>query len=543
MKNKFNELNILEETKKALEFYEIETMTEIQKLSIPKMLNGDDFIANAQTGTGKTYAFLIPMIEQINPNESQTQGLILAPTRELAMQVYKETIKLIKFNTPIKATLIVGGESYDKQFRELNKNPHIIVATPGRIIDHLNRKRVNLSNVKTLTIDEADEMLQMGFLKELEEILRKLPKEKQTVLFSATMPNEIKRVANTYLKTSDIIKTDAKSLTTENVRQHYYIVKRDDKLKLLIRFLDYHNPKSLIIFCNTKADVDRITSYLKENGYNADSIHGDLNQNMRTNVMNSFKNHSLNILIATDVAARGIDISNLEMVLNYDIPHQDEIYIHRIGRTGRASNKGNAYSFITPNKRRRVNILERYSKSKIEKLDIPTIKEIEEKVFVSFEKDLKQIIERNDKTPNNYLKYVNEYLKDDASKNILINALIHEIIPTNKTYPDIFEQNNQSKRNNNRNQSNNKNQGNNNRRGRNAQDTTFKINLGKRDKVTPITLFKLLEFNYKVFKRDIGKIKILRNETVFEIKANSMHKFNYKKTLKSKNQVIKIEKV
>lgn len=521
MKNKFAELNILNETKKALRFFELTDMTEIQKLSIPKMLNGDDFIANAQTGTGKTYAFLIPMIEKIIPGELYTQGLILTPTRELAMQVYKETLKLIKFNEKIKATLIVGGESYDKQFKELSKNPHIIIATPGRIIDHLNRKRINLSKVNILTIDEADEMLQMGFINEIEEILIKLPKEKQTVLFSATMPKEIIRVANTYLKTNDIIKTESSSLTTKNVKQYYYLVKKDDKLNMLVRFLDFHNPKSLIIFANTKADVDRITIHLKELGYNVDSIHGDITQNIRTKVMNSFKNKSLSILIATDVAARGIDIENLELVLNYDIPHQDEIYIHRIGRTGRAQNKGVAFSFITPNKAKRIKMLEKYTNSSINKLDIPTIKEVENKVINAFLIELEQCM-KEDNNNNNYINYVKEYITDNKTTNKLINVLLQKLIPLNKRYENI---NDTPVKNN------------------NNKDTKFKINLGKKDKISPIILFKLLEQNFKVFKRDIGQINIYKNDTTFEIKGKPLHKFNYKKTLKSKNKVIKINRI
>ena len=401
MNTKFKDLPILETTKEALEFYNLTDATAIQQLAIPKMLEGKDFIAQAQTGTGKTFAFAIPMVEMIDPNSKNINGLVITPTRELSIQVFKEFLKLVKFYPKLKIALIVGGESYTKQFRELAKNPHIIIATPGRIIDHMERKKVDLSHLNILALDEADEMLKMGFQEDLETILKDTPSTRQTVLFSATMPEFIKKIAKEYQNNSEIIKTEMKSLTLDNITQYYYLVKREDKLNLLIRLLDLKNINSGIIFANTKADVDRITLHLKDNGYSADSLHGDLKQVQRNTVMQAIRRGDIKMLVATDVAARGLDINNLEIVVNYDIPQQDEIYVHRIGRTGRAGKTGESYSFVTPSKRRNVAILEKYTKSTITHLEIPTEEDISKQNTKAVKDKIKDIIMKNN--DENYL--------------------------------------------------------------------------------------------------------------------------------------------
>ncbi|MFH0767686.1 MAG: DEAD/DEAH box helicase, partial [Bacillota bacterium] len=336
----FNELQILEETKQAIESLGLVETTAIQHHAIPRMLEGKDLIGQAQTGTGKTFAFAIPILEQINVNEKTVQALVICPTRELTLQVYKEFLKLIKFNKAVRITSIYGGESYNKQFKALAEHPHIIVATPGRTIDHLNRKTVDFSNLKMLVLDEADEMLKMGFQEDLETLLKDTPSTRQTALFSATIPPFIKKVAQKYQKSPVIIQIETPTLTVSKTEQFYYLVKKSDRDQLLLRVLDYHDPNSALIFANTKADVDSLSAFLQKHNYEADALHGDLKQSQRDYVMGRFRSKRLKYLIATDVAARGLDISHIDMVINYEIPFEDEIYVHRIGRTGRAGKSG-----------------------------------------------------------------------------------------------------------------------------------------------------------------------------------------------------------
>src|SRR5690554_6620371 len=305
MNQLFNDLDILDQTKDALKELGLTEPTEIQKQAIPKMILGSDLIAQAKTGTGKTFAFAIPIIEKLDIGNKSIQSLVLTPTRELAIQVYKEIIKLLKFNNKINVSLIVGGESYTRQFKSLKQNPHIIVATPGRLIDHIERKTIDLTNLKNITLDEADEMLKMGFQEDIETILKETPNTRQTVLFSATIPPFVNKIAHSYQKNPLTIKVEANSLTVENISQNYTLIREKDKKQLLIRLIDYLEPKSAIIFANTKRAVDEITLFLQENNYSADSLHGDLKQSQRTYVMNNFRNNQTKFLVATDVAARG----------------------------------------------------------------------------------------------------------------------------------------------------------------------------------------------------------------------------------------------
>ncbi|HHX76573.1 MAG TPA: DEAD/DEAH box helicase, partial [Acholeplasmataceae bacterium] len=426
----FNDLPILETTKIALEKLGFTETTPIQEQAIPKMIEGLDMIGQAQTGTGKTFAFSIPMVEKTDTSLKQTQGLILTPTRELTNQVYKEIIKLVKFYPELRVTTIVGGESYERQFKELARKPHIIVATPGRIIDHIDRGTVDLSHITTLTLDEADEMLKMGFQDDIERILQTTPATRQTVLFSATMPPFIKKIATNYQKNPVHIKIEAKSLTVDRIEQAYFLVKEKGKLDLLIRLLDLENPSTGIIFVNTKAGVDRITERLQKQGFIADALHGDLKQSQRTNVMNRFRNKQLNLLVATDVAARGLDVDDVEVIINYDLPQQDEIYIHRIGRTGRAGKKGKAYTFVTPSKRRTIEVLAHFTKADIKLLEIPTADSIYKAQIKAFKQDIK--IALKTEYPNN-LACISDLIEDETQKDQLINYLLNDKLPVKKT--------------------------------------------------------------------------------------------------------------
>ena len=349
-----------EEILNALEAINISEPSEIQSAAIPLMLTGVDLIGQAQTGTGKTFAYGIPTL--INTTNKPFETLILCPTRELSIQVSKELKKLLTFKHRIKIATIYGGESYERQIRELKNRPQIIVGTPGRIIDHMERKTIDFSNLKHLVLDEADEMLKMGFQDDLETILHDTPKERQTVLFSATMPDFIKKVALHYQNNPEHIVIKKKSLTVEAIKQEVYYCKRESKMDLLIRILDLSGFNSCIIFSNTKSKVDEIVSTLQKNKYLVDGLHGDLKQGVRDRVMNSFRDGNINILVCTDVAARGIDIKGLEAIINYDLPLEDELYVHRIGRTGRAGNEGHSISFATESERRKVSFIERFLK-------------------------------------------------------------------------------------------------------------------------------------------------------------------------------------
>lgn len=536
----FKELPIKETIKEALEGLGFEVPTPIQEQSIPLVLDGLDIIGQAQTGTGKTFAFAIPMIEKINVSESSIQGLILTPTRELTTQVYKEILKLIKYEPKIKVTTIVGGESYDKQFKELAKKPHIIVATPGRIIDHINRGTIDLSKVKLLTLDEADEMLNMGFQEDIETILKTTPKERQTVLFSATIPPFIKKVAKMYQNNPEIVKIDAKELTVDKIEQGYFIVKEEDKPNLLVRLLDLEQPKTAIIFANTKKDVDQIAETLQHNKYMADALHGDLKQSQRNYVMTRFRNKQLNLLIATDVAARGLDINDVELVINYDLPTQDEVYVHRVGRTGRAGKKGKAYSFVSPRKRGMIEFLEKFIKREIKFLDVPTEEQIYKSQTKTFKNQLKSAMSQIETID---LSLVNDLLIDETSKDKLIYALLQDRMPVQKNYApiEIYQKYSKSKSNNQKNNSkfdrNNKNKSN------NGKYVELLINLGKEDSMNPQKLFKILEKDYGIFSRNIGDIQHYKNETKFELKVDQLKRINLNKRIQIGKKQVLIKKI
>lgn len=527
MKLLFEDLNILESTKEAIKSLGLEHLTPIQELSIPLMIEGKDFIGQAQTGTGKTFAFAIPIIENLNAKKRSTQSLVLCPTRELALQVYDQFVKLVKFNKDVTVAPIVGGESYDRQFKTLKRNPHIIVGTPGRIIDHMNRGTIDLTDLSILTFDEADEMLKMGFQDDIETILKDTPSERQTVLFSATIPNEIKSLAKKYQKDSQVVKAEASQLTVEAITQNYYVVQRRDKTKLVKRILDIQSTKSAIVFANTKREVDEITLELREHGYNADALHGDLKQSQRTYVTNNFRSGDLEVLVATDVAARGLDISGVELVINYELPHENEIYVHRIGRTGRAGEKGSAFSIVTPRALGKINELERFTKTKINKLEVPDASVIQEVRVKNFIDDL---VEKANNTKNNYNKVLDQLLEKGITQEQIINVFLNQEIPTVSSY-DTIEQ---VRENRNRNNDRGRNTfGGKNRRNDNDY-TIFKINLGRRDKVSPVFLLELLNSKVDIRNNNIGDIKHFDGYTTFQVnkRVASLAKnksFNYKK--------------
>lgn len=372
----FGELGISEEILKGLASMGIEKPSPIQAQGIPPVLEGNDVIGQAQTGTGKTAAFGIPVLERIDASDNTTQALILCPTRELAVQVSEEIRKIGKYLPQIKIEAIYGGDSIDRQIRSLRKGVHIVVGTPGRVMDHLERGTLDLDNVKMMVLDEADEMLDMGFREDIESILTDMPEERQTILFSATMSKPIMAITRKFQDNPVLIKVVRNELTNQNIEQVYFEVKPQAKVEVMTRLIDMHDIKSLLVFCNTKRKVDEIVEELQLRGYAAEGLHGDLRQQQRNNVMSKFKAGVTTILVATDVAARGIDVSGLDAVINHDIPLDEEYYVHRIGRTGRAGMSGKAFSLVARDEKYRLRGIEAYAKAKIEKGVIPSFEDI-----------------------------------------------------------------------------------------------------------------------------------------------------------------------
>jgi len=359
---------------KSLEQMGFESATSIQAETIPVALSGRDVIGQAQTGTGKTVAFAIPVVERVDVENNDIQGLILTPTRELCIQVAEEIAK-VGMHKRVRVLSIYGGQDISRQIRSLKNYPHIIVATPGRLIDHLKRRTVKLSNVNTVVLDEADEMLDMGFIEDIEMILNQCPAERQTLLFSATIKPGVKTLSKKFMRESVQIAVKNQEVTVPSIEQVYFEVPERQKLDVLTRLLDIQNPELAIVFGRTKRRVDELMSALQTRGYLADGLHGDMSQGQRDSVMKKFRDGGLEVLVATDVAARGLDVSGVTHVFNFDMPQDVDSYVHRIGRTGRAGMAGVAATFVTPRETEHLHQIERSTKRKIERQPLPTITE------------------------------------------------------------------------------------------------------------------------------------------------------------------------
>ncbi|MCE7066043.1 DEAD/DEAH box helicase [Dyadobacter sp. CY326] len=372
----FEELGLSENILKALTEMGFTKPSPIQAQGIPAVMQGSDVIGQAQTGTGKTAAFGIPVLERIDVSSNAVQALVLCPTRELAVQVSEEIGRLAKYIKGLRIEAIYGGDSIDRQIRSLKRGVHIVVGTPGRVMDHMERKTLKFDEVRMMVLDEADEMLDMGFREDIESILADMPADRQTILFSATMSKPIMSITKRFQTDPILIKVVRNELTNVNIEQVYFEVKPQAKVEVMTRLIDMHHLKSLLVFCNTKRKVDEIVEDLQLRGYASEGIHGDLRQQQRSNVMSKFKAGVTTILVATDVAARGIDVSGLDGVINFDIPLDEEYYVHRIGRTGRAGLSGKAFSLVARDEKYRLKTIEGFTKVKIEKGVIPSYEDI-----------------------------------------------------------------------------------------------------------------------------------------------------------------------
>ena len=375
----YRESGVDERIIRAVEEMGFEHMTPIQEQAIPVFLSGKDVIGQAQTGTGKTAAFGIPILEKTDPENKSLQAVVLCPTRELAMQAADELRKFARYLHGIKVLPIYGGQDIVRQIKNLKGGVQIIVGTPGRVMDHMRRHTIKMEHVHTVVLDEADEMLNMGFREDIETILKEVPEERQTALFSATMPKPILEITKKYQKDAVFLKMTPKEVTIPLIKQAYYMVRHQDKEEVLCRLMDYYDPSRALIFCNTKRMVDELTEHLKARGYEVEGLHGDLSQNQRDTVMNLFKGGRAAVLIATDVAARGIDVDNVEAVFNFDVPEDIEYYVHRIGRTGRAGKTGRSFTLVTRREIQKLREIERICHTKIRERKIPSAADITER--------------------------------------------------------------------------------------------------------------------------------------------------------------------
>lgn len=485
----FKELGLTEKTLKALEKKGFEKPSPIQALTIPALLNGNkDIIGQAQTGTGKTAAFSLPILEKINASKGYVQAIILAPTRELAVQVAEE-MNSFSLGRKLKIIPIYGGQSLEQQKRQINRGADIIVGTPGRVIDLINRQVLNLNNISYFILDEADEMLNMGFLEDIEQILVTTNDEKRMLFFSATMPPEILKIAKSHMKEHEILAVKKKELTTNLTEQIYFEVKEKDKLEALCRIIDIEVEFYGIVFCRTKNDVNELVGKLQDRGYDVEGLHGDISQNHREVTLRRFKNRNLNILIATDVAARGIDVNDLTHVINYAVPQEAESYVHRIGRTGRAGKQGTAITFITPFEYKKLLQIQRITKTEIKKEQIPDIKDVvlakKNRIIDSVQEILKNSEE------SIYMDMAKSLLKFEATPEQIISAILKncyedELVEDN--YSDIENVSIEK-----------------------TGKARLFIALGKKDKMTPKKIVELISRKAKVSQSKIKSVEIYEN--------------------------------
>ncbi|KRK99170.1 ATP-dependent RNA helicase [Secundilactobacillus odoratitofui DSM 19909 = JCM 15043] len=426
---KFSELGLSKALLKAVERNGYEEATPIQAETIPLVLAGKDVIGQAQTGTGKTAAFSLPILETIDRDDPNIQALVISPTRELAIQTQEQMYQLGK-EERAKVQVVYGGADIRRQINSLKSHPQILVGTPGRLLDHMNRRTVKLDHVKTLVLDEADEMLNMGFLDDIEAIIKAMPVERQTLLFSATMPPEIKRVGVQFMQDPQHVKIKAKELTTDLIDQYYIRAKDYEKFDVMTRMLDVQAPDLSIIFTRTKRRVDEITRGLEARGYNAAGIHGDLTQKRRMQILNQFKHSQLDILVATDVAARGIDVADVTHVFNYDIPQDPDSYVHRVGRTGRAGHHGVSLTFVTPNEMDYLREIEKLTKVRMLPLKPPSAEEAFTGQLSNAESTVKELVEKTD--TEKYEKVASKLL-DQYEAVDLVAALLNDLTKDDST--------------------------------------------------------------------------------------------------------------
>lgn len=514
---KFDELNIDERILRAIEDMGFEETSPIQTQAIPAVCEGIDVVGQAQTGTGKTAAYTIPMLMKIDPQIKKPQAIVLCPTRELAVQVAEEIRKLAKYMSDIKVLPVYGGQEIVIQIKSLKTGVQIIVGTPGRVMDHMRRKTVKFDNINMVILDEADEMLDMGFREDMETILTETPEDRQTVMFSATMPKAIMDIARNFQKDARIIKVVRKELTVSNIEQFYYEVRPKNKTEVLCRLIDIYNPRLSVVFCNTKRQVDELISELKGRGYFADGIHGDMKQQQRDRVMDDFRSGKVDILIATDVAARGIDVDDVDMVFNYDIPQDEEYYVHRIGRTGRAGRSGMALSFISGKEVYKLKDIERYCKTKILAKPVPSLDDVKNTKLDNMFDKIRQTIEEGGLTDmvNLVEEHVNqeEYTSMDMAA-ALLKMLIGDTLDREDEVEEFHFDTDKD----------------------DSRMVRLFINIGKKDKIKPANILGAIAGESGMPGKLVGAIDMMDNYTFVDVPA-----IHAEKILKAMNDNVQIK--
>jgi ATP-dependent RNA helicase DeaD len=506
----FTELGLKEDILKALTDLGYEKPSEIQEKAIPQVISStDDLKAFAQTGTGKTAAFSLPILQLLNSESKNTQAIILSPTRELAVQIGNNIKDFSKYMKNVNVLTVYGGANIDEQIKKLRKGVQIVVGTPGRTVDLIKRGRLKLENVQWLILDEADEMLNMGFKDELDQVLEVTPEEKQTLLFSATFPKEVESIARNYMNNPVEITAGQKNTGSDNVENQYYLVTERNRYPALRRICDVNPDIYGIVFCRTKRETAQVADNLIQDGYNADALHGDLSQAQRDGVMQKFRNKSLQMLVATDVAARGLDVNSLTHVINYKLPDQTEAYTHRSGRTGRAGNKGISIALITNKEMGKLRPIERKIQKKFEKKSVPSGEEICKNQLFSLINNVKET-EVNHQQIDVYLKDIYTSLEGLDREELVQKFVSVEFNKFLKHYTNSRDLNDSERSRKDD-------------RGKSRDDenmTRFFVNLGRKDQLNPGKLIGLINDQNITNNVEIGQIEILDTFSFFELDKN-----------------------
>ncbi|HOH70327.1 MAG TPA: DEAD/DEAH box helicase [Sedimentibacter sp.] len=493
---------------RALDDMGFEESTQIQQETIPLIMEGKDIVGQSNTGTGKTAAYAIPILEKIDKELKMPQALVLLPTRELAVQVANEVRKIGKYMDGIKTVTVYGGADIKDQINKLKAGAQIIAGTPGRIIDLIERHVIKLGEIKITVLDEADEMLKMGFREDIELILGKIDHPVQSLLFSATIPDDIKKIINKFLHSPVSVKVLREGITAKEVKQSYFLVKHSDKVEALARLIDTYTPKLTLVFCNTKRGVDELYDQLVDKGYNCDKIHGDIKQSQRLDTLNKFNNGLIEILIATDVAARGLDIKEVELVINYEVPSKEDYYVHRIGRTGRAGKEGASFTLASAKELRKIEDIEKYTKKSIRKRTIPTVDKVNEVKQDKFIRGIVSVIESGDLGENREL--AGELMDKGYDAETVIAAMIKKLVKFDlseeRDLNDVLPERR--------------------KRGEVKLENTerFHVNLGKKQGIRPGDILGAVAGECDIPGYDIGEIEVLDNFSFFTASKDHKHR-------------------
>ncbi|HBD65178.1 MAG TPA: ATP-dependent RNA helicase [Clostridiales bacterium] len=515
---------------RALDEMGFEECTQIQQEAIPVILEGKDIIGQSNTGTGKTAAFGIPILEKIDKEVRMPQALVLLPTRELAVQVANEFRKIGKYMDGIKTVTVYGGADIREQITRLKGGAQIIVGTPGRVIDLIDRHVIKLSELKISVLDEADEMLKMGFREDIELILSKIEHPVQTLLFSATIPDTMKNIIKKFLNSPQTIKVLREGITAKEVKQSYFLVKHSDKIEALTRIIDTYTPKLAVIFCNTKKSVDELYEQLIEKGYNCDKIHGDIKQSQRLDTLNKFNNGVIDILIATDVAARGLDIKEVEAVINFEVPSKEDYYVHRIGRTGRAGKEGSSFTLASAKEMKKIEDIEKYTKKAIRKRQVPTVDKVNEVKQDKFIRGIAEVIEKGDIGENREL--AGKLMSQGYDAETLIAAMIKKLVKFDASEERDLNDVIPERR----------------KKGgpKNLGDTVrFHVSVGKKQGIRPGDILGAVAGECDIPGNDIGEIEVLENFSFFNAAAehsNRILKRMAGSQIKGQNVVVELSK-